>query len=391
MAQNRSEYFAILPFWESAYQPFKGACPISQSEALKRIHLQLDFDEHNRVVAAHVKVGKHYKDFEGMFGNLSINAPLTKVSYSENTETHTFFDRFGNQTAVMGAVFQKVYQKDTYRRNIGLTFLNKDGSPTGDLFGNYTYEWIHQPDGAVVELRNDQAGNMSPLRGEFQFMRTRMVFGADGYFSLLQNIDENGSLVNTESGAATFRYFYDAQGRFDRWEVFDKNGAPAAGPSDTSGEQNIHKGYDLEAIVFFDKVGKPAVHWSGAERWHFENDPFGNMTVLTYQKNDGTPMNANQGYAETRFNWSEDGRFLLSKSFFDSSGKKALHTIAGIHQVVYERNAKGLITAKIFKDANGQLTAQKNNGIARTEYTYNAQGMLQKTISYDEKGNEVAS
>jgi len=59
----RSGYFAVLTFWESPYIPFKGACPITKEVAANRIHLQLDYDQENRVITAHVKLGEHYKDF----------------------------------------------------------------------------------------------------------------------------------------------------------------------------------------------------------------------------------------------------------------------------------------------------------------------------------------
>lgn len=388
---QRSDYFAILPFWESPYQPFRGAYAINQEIAASRIHLQLDYDQQNRVSAAHVKLGKHYKAYEGFFGNLCINAPLTKVTYEASTEKHRFFDRLGNPIAVMGNVFTKVYEKDDHGRNVRLTFLDKQGNPTDDLFRNRSYEWIHHTDGSMVELRKNANGEITPLRGSFQFMRTRMTFGADGYFTTLQNIDEEGKLVNAPCGAATLRYFYDSQGRFSRWEVYDKDGKAAIGPSDTSGEQNIFKGYDLMDIVFFDQENEPVIHWSGAERWHFEVDKYGNRTSLTFQRNNKERMNANNGYAQIKFEWSEDGRFLLSESYYDQSGDKSAHNTLGIHLVEYKRDKKGMLTEINYFDKKGNPIARKDTGVAKVVYTYDENGVRTKSMNIDKDGKEIAA
>jgi hypothetical protein len=39
---GRSEYHAILPFWESPLTPFKGAVPMSAEQASNRVHLKID-------------------------------------------------------------------------------------------------------------------------------------------------------------------------------------------------------------------------------------------------------------------------------------------------------------------------------------------------------------
>ncbi|MEW2922518.1 hypothetical protein AB1A65_13665 [Muricauda sp. ANG21] len=385
----RSEYYAVLPFWESPYQPVKGACPITEEEALKRIHLKVDYNANNQVIATHVKLGNHYKEFEGRFGNLNINAPLTKMVYHGNEEIHTFFDRFKNQIAVMGNVYRKTYEKDEHGRNIALTFADENGEMAADWFGVVRYTWTHEPDGSIIEERLDEDGKLVPLRSDFQFLRTRMMFNEQGYFGTIQNIDSTGNLVNTDSGAAVFQYFYDQQGRFNRWEVFDKDGQRAVGPSHTSGEQNTWYPYDLKDIIFFNQELNPATHWSGAQRWHFEIDAYGNKTSLEFQNSKGEPMNANGGYAKYVAEWTSDGLHLVSESYFDKDGAKTVHKIAGMHRVVYVRNAVGLITEKRYLGTSDKLINRNDNGIAVEKIQYDEYYRRTGTAFFDEQGKPV--
>ena len=385
----RKEYYAVLPFWESPYVPFNGACSITEDEAKKRIHLQLDFDQQDRIVMVHVKQGEEYKDFEGFFGNLYINAPITRVAYDLNEEFHFFFDRFNNRITVQGGIGTKIYTKDDHGRNIQLRFLDKDGNTTEDQFGNMTYHWIHQEDGSIIEERRDKAGKITPLRGGFQFLRTRMLMGKDGYFEELQNINNDGGLINAECGAAVLKYYYDDQGRFLRWEVYDKDGQKAIGPSHTSGEVNTFYKYDLENIIFFDTLGNPAMHWSGAERWHFDVDEYGNRIALTYQNREGKPMNANRGFARIKFQWSDDGRYLQSQSYFDKDGNKTLHGTQGIHAQVNLRDKQGFLLETLFVNQHGDKVERRDNGVARMVYEYNEKGKLIKTFNYNLEGEII--
>ncbi|MBR9914427.1 MAG: hypothetical protein GYB32_06300 [Algicola sp.] len=385
----REAYYAHLPFWESPYLPFKGACPITKTEASKRIHLQFDYNKDNRIVAVHVKLGKHYKEFEGFFGNLYINAPLTKIIHDSNKEYHSFYDRFENQTSVQGNIFTKLYEKDDHGRNIKLSFLNEAGEATVDMFGVQHYIWLHQTDGSIIEERLDKDGNIVPLRGQFELKRTKMVFDEQGYFRMLQNIDDTGKTVNTQNGVAQFHYYYDKQGRFDRWEVYDASGNKVIGPSNTSGEQNIHYQYDLKSIVFFGTQGNPAIHWSGAQVWHFEVDHFGNRTALEFQDATGKPMNANNDYAKRVWEWSNDGRFLVSESYFDENGQPVNQKQTGVHKISHSRNKQGVIVSSKRYDAKNNLieSIKKQNKI---KYYTNLVGIISPNLEYLGRGEVSA-
>ncbi|KAB7531394.1 hypothetical protein F8C76_07850 [Flagellimonas olearia] len=386
---HRSEYYAVLPFWESPYQPVKGGYPITKEEAMHRINLKVDYNTNNQVIATHVRIGKEYKEFEGRFGNLNINAPHTKIIHSPDKEVHHFFDRFGNRVSVMGNVYAKIYEKDALGKNRSLTFTDVHGEPATDWFGVVRYQWFHEPNGSLIEERLDSNGELVPLRGDFQFLRTRMTFDGQGYFGTLENIDSEGNLVNTDNGAAFFKYYYDSQGRFDRWEVFDANGKPAIGPSHTAGEQNVWNGYDLQDIVFFDQEKNPATHWSGAERWHFETDGFGNNTLLEFQDGDGNPKNANGGYSKYVAEWTTDGRFLLSETYLDKEGLKTVHKTSGVHRVEYSRDPLGLILEKRYLDTDHNLMNRKDTGVAIEKRSYHDNHGLNTTELFDVDGNRI--
>lgn len=380
--EYRSEYYAKMPFYESPLTPFKGAYPISQTDAQNRIHLKFDYDKDNRVIQATLNLGEHLKESEGFLGSLYIQAPKTKVQYKDQTENHFFYDRFDNQISVMDSVFEKRYIKDSLGRYQRLIFLNAEGKQVSDLFGVYTYEWEHQLDGKIVELRKSKDGKIVPLRRDFHFLRTRITYGTDGYVSTIENIDETGKLVNSETGAAILKYIFDKQGRFFRWEVYNDKGKPAIGPSSTAGEYNLFSGIELTDIVFFDTVGKAATHWSGVEHWNFTYDNFGNTVQLSYLDANGQPKTSNNGSAFTCYKWSEDGRFLMEQYYLDVNKKRTNNVYSGISKITYTRNSKGLIIETHYFDINDQPAARKDNGVAMVKYEYDAKNKQIKSTKY---------
>jgi len=311
------------------------------------------------------------------------------VSYEDGKEIHYFYDRFGNPTTVQGDIFRKVYEKDVYGRNTKLIFLNREGESVPNQFGYVSYEWFHQLDGSIIEERKNKKGEIGPLRGLFGLLRTRMIFGENGYFTTLQNVDDKGNIINTENGQAILRYFYDAQGRFSRWEVYDEKGEKAIGPSHTAGEQNSFYHYDLNDINFFDINGNPALHWSGVEKWHFVIDQYGNRTALEFYTHEGSLMNGNNGYATVSYDWSEDGRFLNAYKFFDRDGKKTSHKLTGVHHVLYKRDQDNLIIEVKFLDTQGNLAEKLNSGIAQEKWLYNEEKALIEKQYLDAKGQKV--
>lgn len=381
----RTEYYADAPFYESPLHPFKFSQQITEHDAKSRINIKVDYDVLGRIVQISIRVGEKLKDLDGAFYGMNIHAPVTKINYANNTEIHQFFDRFGNRIEIMSNVYEKLYEKDKFDRNIKLSYLNKNGEEVTGHTGAANYTWTHQTDGSVIETRKDLDGNIVALRGAFQFMKTRMIYGPNGFFSMLQNIDENGQLVNSESGAAVYKYYFDLHDRFLRWEVYDKDLNPTKGPSNTGGEINIFEGNEFVGIDFFDiDHESPALHWSGAERFRMFYDKYGNETKREYQTAKGDLMNNGSGYAIMQKQWSEDGQFLLAIELLDKDSNPVESQYSGHQKVEFIRNDAGLVTEKRHYGLKG-LKSHKSSGVAIIKYSYNEQKQLTEESSFDDK------
>ena len=71
-------------------------------------------------------------------------------------------------------------------------------------------------------------------------------------------------------------------------------------------------------------------------------------------------MNANNNYARRTWEWSEDGRYLLSETYFDKDGNPAEHKGTGIHKINYIRDAQGrVVDSKTFNKTNELIVEVK--------------------------------
>ncbi len=387
----RIEYFARAPFYESPLHPTMFAHQITEEQAATQVHIKVDYDEFGRVIQVALRVGNYLKDLDGGFFGMNIHSPVTRISYHDKTEVHHFFDRFGNQISVMGDVHSKVYKKDQYGRNITLTYHDKSQNSAINFAGITSYNWTYQPDGSVIEIRQNPSGEIIPLRGAFQFLKTKMVYGPNGYFSMLQNIDDDGNLVGSESGAAAYKYYFDEQNRFLRWEVFDRDLKPTLGPSNTAGEINTYEGRNLTSIDFFGTdYTSPSVHWSGSEQIRMTYDQFGNKITSESRNVKGELMINNSGYAYSKQDWSEDGRFLLAVKYYDTNGNLVPNKRSGHCHVEYIRAENGVLVEKRHYNADG-LKGHKKTGVAIIQYKYNSNNEMVQEIYLDKNKSVIKS
>ena len=63
------------------------------------------------------------------------------------------------------------------------------------------------------------------------------------------------------------------------------------------------------------------------------------------------------GFAEVRYDWSDDGHYLLSRSYYDKQGEPTNHQKDGIFKTLYIRDDVGNISEVInYKvDINGDI------------------------------------
>lgn len=381
----RYEYYADLPFWESPIQIFQGESPLSREVALQRNHIQVGFDKLNRIVDIQSRSRGEFKE---LAFSLYIHAVHTKISYQEGMATHRFFDRFGNQISSWGEVWEKRYAIDELGRFTSLTLYDETGKQIENQHGYASFEWEYPGDGSVIESRYSLNREMKTHRPGFEFERIKMFFAPDQTLRLMQNIDEEGNLVESKSGAAQYRYFYNPRGTFSRWEVLDKNGKPALGPTGTAGEYYKFTDYTWAQIAFFDKDEKPTKHASGAVNWHAGYDKYGNMTARWFSDETGTPETAIYGYHKVIWTFSEDGLHLLKKHFVDVDGKPVVNR-DGVAVVNYIRDKSGNLIREENRDIHGELVNDAWFKHAYKTYSYSAQGKRLGTLNFDAEGNEI--
>jgi YD repeat-containing protein len=350
------EYYAGLPFWESPLQPFMFQHAINAEQAAKRVHFKVSRDPQQRVNEVRMRLGEQTIYPDGFWGNIYLHAPVTRISHSDEQEIHRFYNHLDEPVEGWG-VWTKVYHKDSYGRHVSLSFRDQQGQAVENAWGIARYTWDHQPDGSVIEERFSSDGTAMIHRPGFEFKKIRLSFDSRGHLSLMQHLDMHGQLINSESGAAQYRYLYDELGRFIRWEVLDADGRPALGPTGTAGETNVYDGLRFASIVFFGVDGQPTLHASNAAAWHMAQDTYGNTTALTFTGLDGQPTLNRSGLGRIQYDFSDDGSQLLSTRYFDLNNTAALHPQLQAHQRVIERDEAGRPSGITLLDTSGKAKA----------------------------------
>tara|TARA_R110002012_G_scaffold72738_1_gene185773 strand:- start:16591 stop:16806 length:216 start_codon:yes stop_codon:yes gene_type:complete len=71
-------------------------------------------------------------------------------------------------------------------------------------------------------------------------------------------------------------------------------------------------------------------------------------------------MNANNNYARRTWEWFEDGRYLLSETYFDKDGNPAEYKGTGVHKINYVRDEQGrVVQSKKFNKSNTLMVGEK--------------------------------
>ncbi len=379
------EYFGDFPFWESPVQMFKGQNHLSRAQAKERQHVRAEFDQHGRLIDVQMRLGDNLKEPAAFFRSLHFHVEHTRVAYEGNQAVQRFFNRFGTRVTVWGSVWEKVYTFDTHGRPVRMDFLGRGGEPVENSWGSAYFIWQHKPDGSVIEERYSLAGKLMPHRAGFEFRRIRMTFAPDGHLALMQNIDEDGKLIESQSGAAQYRYFYDTAGMFLRWEVYDASGQPALGPTGTAGEQYKNGANGFQEIAFFNQAGDRSLHGSGAAYWRGRYDRFGNIVELAFYGVNDEPVLGRSGFHKHLFGWSADGLHLMQRDYVGLDGSAA-NVTDGFSRALYVRDSRGLLKETRFFDASGQPVINTYEKAATLRYEYDAGGVRTATSKLDPSG-----
>ena len=214
------EYFAHMPFRETAFADLRGIYPMSKERSETYKHYRFVYDNFGRPIEVSFRFGETVLPL-----NISRNAvtfvPLTRIKYTDDREIRTFFDRFMNPTTSNGA-FKEVFELDGDGQRQSLYFLDAGGERVATDWGVYRYDWSTDIRGTVTENRFDRDGNAVPIRPHFEFYCLKLHYDQRGLLALMENYGKNceGLSLNEQNGAQD-KIQYNARGGAYAWNVYD--------------------------------------------------------------------------------------------------------------------------------------------------------------------------
>lgn len=313
---NKREYFRHLMFRESPYAPYKGIYPIEAHQAHDIAHYRFDYDKKGRVISISHRIGDQIISDNGNWDTFIWFAPKVTIEYLKNQEIHRYFGVLNQPIEAHGNVYTARYQlKDGQR--VSLSFSDQKDKPSQNAWGAHKYTWSIDENGWVVEKRFSLENEMVSIRPQFGFYETRLQYDDEGKLMYMYNYGLEGKPSNNETGAGIDRIYYDQNGNFQRWQVFDKDKNPVEGnrPMVHVGEHLYDELGNKVAMRGFDITGSPTMFSWGHSKVINQYDKFGNQSsVISYGK-DGKFL------AHAKIEYSEDGLNRRWVKFVDDKEK----------------------------------------------------------------------
>lgn len=343
----KTEYFGHIMFQETPYTPFKGIHPLSEQEAHKRVHYRFTYNDQHQVKTIRSYSGKHAARYYGSFDTYYWVAAGVSIDYEVGKETHYFLNVQGEKIHSPHLPHHGIYTLDENGLRVGLRYFSADNEAQNNHLGIHRYEWRHEKNGVVIENRFDKKGNFVQLRPDFDFKQVRFTFDKQQNVQFMHNYSTDGNPLNNSTGAGIDRIFYDHQGNFMRWQVYDKDGNPVEGngPNVHIGEYLYNQHGDKLVARFFDRYGKPMLSSNGLHR---AVNRYNNIGIFTQE------------------------------SQFDVDGK-----ITQVHQREFSPQGTHVIWDRFF---DGEMQPRINpyfGGAAAVNYLYNEHGNLKERVHYD--------
>jgi len=301
---SKSEYYRHLMFRESPYAPYKGIYPIDQKEAAKVAHYRFDYDKKGRVVSVAHMLGDKIIGDNGNWDSFIWFAPKVTIEYGENKETHRYFGIMDQQIEAHGKVYTAEYKLKNGKRT-QLSFTDQEGKPSQNGWSVHKYTWSVDNNGLIVEKRYGLDEKMVSIRPQFGFYETRLHYDNEGKLMFMYNYGLESKPTNNESGAGIDRIFYDHNGNFQRWHVYDKDKNPVEGnrPMVHIGEHLYDALGNKIGMRGFSKTGAPMAFAWGHSKVVNQYDEFGNQSsVISYGKDGEFLANAKIEYTEDGLN-----------------------------------------------------------------------------------------
>lgn len=384
-------YYSSIQFVETPLSPMLGSISLQKDKAMQRYHYRFIYDELHRLQSVSFYNGETPRH-PNHTANLFTLAHRMDYAYTGNSETIRFYDEEGRPRAVLGDCYAMVYSQNELGFRNQLHFLDKNGNKVENSWGIYFYQWDYQNDGSVIENRFNQNGEGVSIRPSFEFHRLRLRFNHLGQIALMQNIDEQGRLVENQSGASQDRITMNAEGNFLEWNVLNNRGAleKGNGPDVAIGKQSFNAyGYEI-GIAHQDEQGKYMENHYGIIKSKTQFDRFGNMIERRFfNENDQPTLHARAGYHKLIIHMDESGNLRKSIRYFDLENRPTLHQSRGYHAALYEYNQQNRLIQLNFVGLKDERVNRKDSGIAYIHYRYDQDGNQIQQINYNKKGKVI--
>ncbi len=390
-AEEQVFYYSTLKFVETPLSYIEGSVPLRKEVALSRNHYRFVFDEFYQLKSIAFYNGETPRK-PNHTANLFMLSHQIKFSYTDSTEHMFFFDSEGKVTAVLGNCSSFSYTIDERGYRKSLHFLDQDENRITNSWGIYQYQWSYQEDGSVIEERQDQAGESVAIRPGFEFYRLKLNFNHLGQIARMQNIDENGELIENSSGASQDVIYTNHEGNFLSWKVLNNSSdlEKGNGPNVALGRQFFNEfGYERQ-LIHFDENGSRIYSAYGICESRTEFDEFGNISERRFydiEGNRGVHLEAD--YHLLKIEWSKDGNRRISLSYFTVKDQAVLHNSRGYHQVKYKYSSQNKLIRMSYLNDKGVLINRIDNGVAMIEFEYDANGKVITTKKLNKDGKEI--
>ena len=332
-----TSYYRHLVFRETPFSAHEGVHPITAEKAQSTAHYRFDYDSEGRVRTISHSIGDKIIASNGNWDSFTWFGPKVEITYEGKRETHHFFNSENQPMAVHGGVFRAEFELDKGGMRRSLAYFNESGEAVAGAWGAHKYLWSLDAENRVKEQRLSLAGEQVRLRPNLEFFEIRITFGADDRIIMMQNYGQDSTPTNNASGAGIDRIYYDAQGNFVRWAVYDKDNNPVEGNA-----PNVHVGehlYDLKGNKIgmrgFDRQGRRMIFATGDYNTQMNFDERGNAVSMAHYNKAGETVR------KTLYEYTDDGRYYSWVKSVDGNDKlKAAPYFGGAAAIHLKRDPK---------------------------------------------------
>ncbi|TJY36256.1 hypothetical protein [Pontimicrobium aquaticum] len=387
---TRVVYYSTVEFVETPLSYIKGSVPLTKEVALKRNHYRFSYDLQNRLTSIAFYNGTAPRH-PNHTANLFTLAHRMEFFYENDLEKVRFFDTKGKRTTVLGNCSEFVFKLNKLGFRESLYFLDDSGNRVENSWDIFEYKWEYLSDGTVIEDRFNKNGKQASIRPGFEFYRLKLYFNTLGHIALMQNIDNEGNLVENSSGASQDNITTNAEGNFLQWQVLDNNHQleKGNGPDVAVGIQQFNKyGYE-SGLEHRDENNNLMYSAYGICKSKTQFDEFGNISERTFYNDANQPSNhKNAGYHKLKIKWDKSGNYRELLSYFNVNDKPTVHATRGYHSVKYHYHRNKNLSRIDYLDVSGELVNRKDNGVAYITYQYK-NGEQASMLRFNKEGKKL--